>query len=256
MAGPRRVAGSAVVRPPARPTGEIGKGRKVCRARGEVAELKSYTNLTRTQQRGEGGSSLEMNMMAALAQLSSGKGEEMAEAGVRNWGARGGPFIGTRGEKGARGGEHRRACHGGDGGAQWRRRDGSGRCKAPNRDGERDNGEVTGRAVAGGDRVASPVTGARKGLTSGGRLPEGEKDRERARGVRLTGGARLATIEREGSAARGRWATWAAKGGGVRALSRERGRVWAGNGPVEGVVFLFVFLFSIYYFYFFYLLFF
>jgi hypothetical protein len=27
----------------------------VCRAHGEVAELKSYTNLTRTQQRGEGG---------------------------------------------------------------------------------------------------------------------------------------------------------------------------------------------------------
>jgi hypothetical protein len=55
MAGPRQVAGSAAVRPPARPTGEIGEGKKVCRARGEVAELKSYTNLTRTQQRGEGG---------------------------------------------------------------------------------------------------------------------------------------------------------------------------------------------------------
>jgi hypothetical protein len=76
MAGPWRVAGSAAVRPPARPTGEIGKGEKVCRARGEVAELKSYTNLTRTQQRGEGGSSPEMKMTATLAQLSSGKGEE------------------------------------------------------------------------------------------------------------------------------------------------------------------------------------
>jgi hypothetical protein len=31
------------------------RGEKVCRARDEVAELKSYTNLTRTQQRGEGG---------------------------------------------------------------------------------------------------------------------------------------------------------------------------------------------------------
>jgi hypothetical protein len=31
------------------------RGEKVCRARGEVAELKSYTNLTRTQQGGEGG---------------------------------------------------------------------------------------------------------------------------------------------------------------------------------------------------------
>jgi hypothetical protein len=28
----------------------------------------------------------------------------MAEAGVRNWGARGGPFIGARGGEGARGG--------------------------------------------------------------------------------------------------------------------------------------------------------
>ena len=81
------------------------RGEKVCRARGEVAELKSYTNLTRTQQRGEGGSSPEMKMAAALAQLSSGKGEEMAEAGVRNWGARGGPFIGARG---------------GEGGVRWR----------------------------------------------------------------------------------------------------------------------------------------
>ena len=41
-----------------------------------------------------------MEMMAALAQLSSGKWEEMAEAGVRNWGARGGPFIGARGGEG------------------------------------------------------------------------------------------------------------------------------------------------------------
>jgi hypothetical protein len=55
MAGPRRVVGSTTVRPPARPMVEIGEGKKVCRARGEVAELKSYTNFTRTQQRGEGG---------------------------------------------------------------------------------------------------------------------------------------------------------------------------------------------------------
>jgi hypothetical protein len=55
MAGPRRVAGSTAVRPPTMPTGEIGEGRKVCHARGEVAELKSYTNLTRTQPRGRGG---------------------------------------------------------------------------------------------------------------------------------------------------------------------------------------------------------
>jgi hypothetical protein len=80
--------------------------------------------------------------------------------------------------KRARGGEHRRACHGGDGDAQWWRRDGSGRRKAPNRAGERDNGEATGRAVAGGNRVASPVTGARKALTSGARLPEREIEDE------------------------------------------------------------------------------
>ena len=61
---------------------------------------------------------------------------------------------------------------------QAERRDGSGRRKAPNRDGEHDNGEATGRAVAGGDRVASPVTGARKALTGGDRLPRRERSRE------------------------------------------------------------------------------
>jgi hypothetical protein len=49
MASQRWVAGSTTVRSPARPTCVIGEGKKVCRARGEVAELKSYTNLTRTQ---------------------------------------------------------------------------------------------------------------------------------------------------------------------------------------------------------------
>jgi hypothetical protein len=43
----------------------------------------------------------------------------VADAGVEKEGARVG--------KGARGGEHWRACHGGDGDAQWRRWDGSGR---------------------------------------------------------------------------------------------------------------------------------
>jgi hypothetical protein len=136
MAGPRRVAGSAAVRPPARPMGEIGEGKKVCRSRGEVAELKSYTNLTRIQQRGEGGSSPEMEMTAALAQLSSGKGEEMAKAGVRNWGARGGPFLGAQGGEG---GERWRAPASSPQRGWWRtvvttgwlgqtgRRDGSGR---------------------------------------------------------------------------------------------------------------------------------
>jgi hypothetical protein len=49
----------------------------------------------------------------------------VAEAGVRDWGARGGPFIGARGREGARGGMHLRARRGRDGGAQWRQRDGS-----------------------------------------------------------------------------------------------------------------------------------
>jgi hypothetical protein len=97
----------------------------------------------------------------------------------------GGPFIDTRG---------------GEGGERWRevasigklatagmvtgwlgqtgRRDGSGRRKAPNRAGERDNGEATGRAVADGDRVAIPVMGTRKALTSGARLPERESEGE------------------------------------------------------------------------------
>jgi hypothetical protein len=48
--------------------------------------------------------------------------------------------------------------------ARWR--------KAPNRDGKRVNGEAMERAVADGDRVDSLVTGARKGMTSGARLPE------------------------------------------------------------------------------------
>jgi hypothetical protein len=78
---------------------------------------------------------------------------------------------------------------------QTGRRDGSGRRKAPNQAGECDNGEATERAVADDDRIASPVTSARKALTSGARLPEGERDRKRARGVRLTGGTRLAAAE-------------------------------------------------------------
>jgi hypothetical protein len=138
----------------------------------------------------------------------------------------------------------------------------------PNRAGERDNGEATRWAVAGGDRIASPVTGVRKTLTSGARLLEGERDRERARGVRLTGGTRLATAEgsvgaramgrlgHEGereARARGRWAAWATREKGRRGRAGERDGVWAGNDPAEaggGGVFLFLFLISISYFYF------
>jgi hypothetical protein len=145
--------------------------------------------------------------------------------------------------KGARGGEHRRARHGRDGGAQWWRRDGSGRRKAPNRAGERNNGKATGRAVADGDRVASPIMGARKALTSGARLLEREREIARERGgVRLTGGAELAAAE--GSADAWAMGHLGREGGGRKARAREE--VWAGSGPAEGGSFLFFyFLFLI-----------
>jgi hypothetical protein len=88
----------------------------------------------------------------------------VAEAGVRDWGARGGPFIGARGGEGARGGVHRRDRHGGDGGAKWRRRDDSGRgvmgwlgwCKGTEAQGANRAGErVMARRRGGGDRRRS-----------------------------------------------------------------------------------------------------
>jgi hypothetical protein len=51
--------------------------------------------------------------------LAQGRGEEVAEAGVKKEGARAVLFIGARGGEGRRGGTHRRACHGSDDGAQW-----------------------------------------------------------------------------------------------------------------------------------------
>jgi hypothetical protein len=105
-----------------------------------------------------------------------------------------------------------------------------------------------------GDRVASPVTGARKALTSGTRLPEREIARERG-GVWLTGGAELAAAEGRGARVRGRWAAWAAKGGSAGA--RERGGFGPKTAQPRGVSFFyFLFLIPISYFYFFYLLFF
>jgi hypothetical protein len=128
---------------------------------------------------------------------------------------------------------------------QTRRWDDSGRRKAPNRAGERDNGEVTGWAVADGDHVASPVTGARKALTSGARLLE----RERAR-VRATDGWGRAGSGRGGAAparagARGKRAAWAGRGGG--ALERVGPET---AQPRGGGFSFFFFLFSISYFYF------
>jgi hypothetical protein len=125
----------------------------------------------------------------------------VAKAGVRNWGARGGPFIGAGGGEGARGGVHRRARHGGDGGAQWRRRDGSGRGgdgmarlaqgdrgtrRQPGR--RASNGETTGRWRPAAIALLAPVTGARKALTGGARLSG--RERSRGRGVRADGWGR------------------------------------------------------------------
>jgi hypothetical protein len=75
------------------------RGEKVCRARGEVVELKSYTNLTRTQHREEGGSSPEMKMTATLAQSSSRKGGRGGRGrGEEGWSS-GGPFYRHRGRR-------------------------------------------------------------------------------------------------------------------------------------------------------------
>jgi hypothetical protein len=60
---------------------------------------------------------------------------------------------------------------------QMGRRDGSGRRKAPNRASERDNGKATGRAVAGGDRVASAGHGRDEGADGRGPLAR-ERSRE------------------------------------------------------------------------------
>jgi hypothetical protein len=89
----------------------------------------------------------------------------VAEAGVKDWGAQGGPFIGAQGREGVRGGVHRRARHGRDDGAQGRRRDSSGsgeltgwlgwrkrtEAQGSNRAGER----VMARRRGGGDRRRS-----------------------------------------------------------------------------------------------------
>jgi hypothetical protein len=141
---------------------------------------------------------------------------------------------------------------------QTGRQDGSGRRKAPNRASERDNGEATGRAVADGDRVASPVTGARKVMTSGTRLPERERSRKSERSV-ADGWGRAGSGRGEGSEGARRWVAWAANGGKCGSAGE---REW-GFGPEtaqpRGEFFLFFFYFSFFisisHFYFFYLLF-
>jgi hypothetical protein len=124
------------------------------------------------------------------------------------------------------------ACRGGDDGAQWWRRDGSGRRKAPNRAGERDNGEATGRAVADGERVDSLITGEGRVADKRGPLARGRavaREQERAR---LMGGVGSSARGGEcGAGERERWATWAvrvAREGGIG------GGTWAGIGPAGG----------------------
>jgi hypothetical protein len=51
------------------------RGKKVCRARGEVVELKSYTNLTRTQQREESGAHRREGRWRRRARFSPVEGE-------------------------------------------------------------------------------------------------------------------------------------------------------------------------------------
>jgi hypothetical protein len=76
------------------------RGEKVCRARGEVVELKSYTYLTRTQQREEVGKLTgdEDDGDAGSIELEEG-GEVVAEARVRKGGAWAVLFIGTGGRR-------------------------------------------------------------------------------------------------------------------------------------------------------------
>jgi hypothetical protein len=90
-------------------------------------------------------------LATAVMMVHSGDGTARA-GGVKGW-------LGKAGVKG-------RLGHS----ARWR--------KAPNRAGERVNGEATGWAVAGGERADSLVTGeGEKGLTGGARLPERGRSR-------------------------------------------------------------------------------
>jgi hypothetical protein len=101
--------------------------------------------------------------------------------------------------------------------------------------------------AAGGDRADRLVTGTREGLTSGARLPEGE--RSRVGGVlRLTSGVGRSVGEggaRARERARGRWTAWAARERGARHAGEEK---WAGFGPAEGGFSFFYFYFYFFFF--------
>jgi hypothetical protein len=123
--------------------------------------------------------------------------------------------------------------------------------------GERVNGKATGRVATSGDRADSLVTGAREGLTSGARLPEGERSRA---------GGGVAVDEW------GRLVSGGGRSAGARAGAREMGHVGheGERGATRGVgevgwirpsrgggrvCFLFFHFYFYFYFYFFYLLF-
>jgi hypothetical protein len=108
--------------------------------------------------------------------------------------------------------------------------------------------------VAGGDRVASLVTGVRKALTGGARLLEREIARERGE-CGLTGGAGLAAAEGRGARASawGKRAAWAGGRGAREGVGPETAQP---RGRFFLFLFYFLFIISIFYFYFFYPLFF
>jgi hypothetical protein len=147
------------------------------------------------------------------------------------------------------------ACRDGDDGAQWWRRDGSGRHKAPNRAGERDNGEATGWVVAGGKRADSLITGEGRVADKRGPLARGRavaRERERAR---LMCGVRSSARGGECGAGVGgqeRWVAWVVRG----ARERERGELGPESAQLGGeqkFPFLFIFLFpNLFYFLLFY----
>jgi hypothetical protein len=156
----------------------------------------------------------------------------------------------------------RRLGQGGDGMARLAQGDRGAR-RQPGR--RASNGEPTGRQRPATIASLAPVTGARKALTGGARLPG--RERSRGRGVRADGWGRAdsgrATREGEGGrqltggggmsvagAGARRWAAWATEGRGVRAPGPQAPQ------PKGGFLFFFYFLFLISIFYFFYLLFF
>jgi hypothetical protein len=94
----------------------------------DMVKLKSYNNWTRIQQRGEGKTHWSGGRHGGAGSIELGGGKREWPRPVWRRRELGRSFYRCPGrEKGARGGGHRRACHGGDGGAQWQRRDGSGR---------------------------------------------------------------------------------------------------------------------------------